>query len=319
MELAIVDFGLKFMYPLYVVLIIVEYLSARHLFDVKESLSGFAIAAGATVVRLLTKTWELALFIVLFKAFEPLREQWLGYASIGWAWWAWILCGLGDDFNFYWHHRISHNVRVLWAAHLPHHSARTFNLTVSIRNGWFITLYKPIFWIWMPILGFEPLMIATCLIVNAMYQFFLHSQKVPSLGWFEKLFNTPWVHQVHHSCNVEYLDRNHGGILIIWDRIFGTWQDQIPGLKPRYGILHDPNTYDPVKHNLFEFQEIWKDVKRAPDLRSKLMYVFGPPGWSHDGTSKTSRQLQREQVGLTTPLATAASHAAVPVPIPVNF
>ena len=212
----------------------------------------------------------------------------------GFAWYVWIICMLADDHNFYWHHRLSHSIRVLWAAHLPHHSAKTFNLTVSIRNGWFITLYKPIFWMWLPLVGFEPIMIATCLIMNSFYQFFLHSQLVPSLPLYEKLFNTPYIHTVHHSSNTEYLDFNHGGILTIWDRLYGTWQPPIKGVAPKYGINHNPGTDNPITHNLFEFQEIWKDVKKAPGLKNKFMYIFGPPGWSHDGSSMTSRQLQRE-------------------------
>ncbi|MDX9751773.1 MAG: sterol desaturase family protein [Flavobacteriales bacterium] len=293
-ELPIQDIGLKYVYPIFLALIVVEYVRARHLFDLKESLSGFVIAIGATVMRLLTQVLEVSLYLFLFAWAAPFREEFLGFTTLGFAWYVWLLAILADDHNFYWHHRLSHNIRLLWAAHLPHHSARTFNLTVSIRNGWFITLYKPIFWIWMPLVGFEPIMIATCLIANSMYQFFLHSQLVPSLGWYEKLFNTPYIHTVHHSSNTEYLDRNHGGILVIWDKLYGTWQKPIAGVKPKYGISHDPDTYDPIKHNLFEFQEIWRDMKKSPKLRHKFMYMFGPPGWSHDGSSKTSRQLQAE-------------------------
>ena len=293
-ELPIQDFGLTYIHPVFVVLIIMEYLKAKELFDLKETLSGFVIAAGATVMRLFTNVFEISVYLFLFAWAEPFREQCLAYESLGSAWYIWLIAAIADDHNFYWHHRLSHNIRLLWAAHLPHHSARTFNLTVSIRNGWFITLYKPIFWLWMPLVGFEPIMIASVLIVNAMYQFFLHSQLIPSLGWYEKVFNTPYVHVVHHSCNTEYLDRNHGGILTIWDRLYGTWQEPIKGMKPQFGISHDPDSYDPIKHNLFEFQEIWRDVKKAPTLKAKLMYIFGPPGWSHDGSSKTSRQLQAE-------------------------
>ncbi len=293
-ELPIQMIGLKYVYPIFVILIVIEYLRAKHLYDLKESFSGAVIAIGATVVRFLTNVFEISLYLFLFALAEPIREEFLGYSSLGFAWYIWVICMIADDHNFYWHHRLSHNIRLLWAAHLPHHSARTFNLTVSIRNGWFITLYKPIFWIWMPLLGFEPIMIATALIVNAFYQFFLHSQLVPSLGWYEKLFNTPYIHTVHHSSNTEYLDRNHGGILVIWDKLYGTWQEPIKGLQPKYGISHDPNSYNPIKHNIFEFQEIWKDMKRSPKWKDKFMYAFGPPGWSHDGSSKTSRQLQAE-------------------------
>jgi sterol desaturase/sphingolipid hydroxylase (fatty acid hydroxylase superfamily) len=293
-ELAIEGVGIKYVYPVFVALIIMEYLRQRELFDLKESLSGFAIGVGATVIRVVTNVFEISVYLFLFAWAAPFREEFLGYTSLGWAWYIWLLCAIADDHNFYWHHRLAHNVRLLWAAHLPHHSARTFNLTVSIRNGWFITLVKPIYWLWLPLLGFEPIMIATCLIINSFYQFFLHSQLVPSLGWYEKVFNTPYVHVVHHSSNTEYLDKNHGGILTIWDRLYGTWQAPIKGLAPKYGISHDPDTHNPITHNLFEFQEIWRDVKKAPTLKAKLMYIFGPPGWSHDGSSKTSRQLQHE-------------------------
>ncbi len=99
---------------------------------------------------------------------------------------------------------------------------------------------------------------------------------------------------VHHSCNTEYLDRNHGGILVIWDKLYGTWQEPIKGVEPRFGISHDPDTHNPITHNLFEFQEIWRGAHKALYGLEKLMYIFGAPGWSHDGSSKTSHQLQEE-------------------------
>jgi len=292
--LKIEGIGIMYVYPFFLALLLFEFYRAKHLYNLKETFASFVILVGATVIRVLTNVFEITLYFFLFKLAEPLREQYLGYGSLGFAWYIWIACMLADDHNFYWHHRLSHNIRLLWAAHLPHHSAKTFNLTVSIRNGWFITLYKPIFWLWMPLVGFEPIMIATCLILNSFYQFFLHSQLVPSLPLYERLFNTPYIHTVHHSSNTEYLDRNHGGILTVWDRLYGTWQAPIKGVKPKYGISHDPGTDNPITHNLFEFQEIWKDVKKAPGLKNKFMYIFGPPGWSHDGSSMTSKQLQAE-------------------------
>lgn len=313
--LPIESIGIKYVYPIFLVLIIWEYVQARELFDIKESLSGFAIGAGATVIRVLTNVFEITLYMFLFQWAEPFRQEFLGYSTLGFAWYIWIICAIADDHNFYWHHRLAHNVRILWAAHLPHHSGRKFNLTISIRNGWFITLVKPIYWLWMPLVGFEPIMIATCLIVNAFYQFFLHSQLVPSLGWYEKVFNTPYVHVVHHSSNTEYLDRNHGGILVIWDKLYGTWQRPIKGLAPKFGISHDPDTNNPITHNLFEFQEIWRDVKQAPDWKARFMYIFGPPGWRHDGTGKTSRQLQAELKNDLAAAAAKRSLAAEPVTV----
>jgi len=289
-----IEFVLTYVYPIFIVLMIIEYFSARHLFDLKESLSGFAIAIGASFVAFFTKVLALGIFVLFFNLFKELRVEYLGYESLGWAWYIWILALIADDFSFYWHHRFSHTVRLLWAAHVPHHSARSYNLTIGIRNGWFVTLYKSVFWLWIPIIGFEPAMIATCLIINGIYQFFLHTQLVPSLGRIEKVFNTPYLHQVHHSSNLEYLDKNHGGILIIWDRIFGTFQGVIPELEPKFGILKDPDTYNPVLLNTHEFTSIWKDLKKSSSLLNKLKYIFYPPGWSHDGSSKTVCEMQQE-------------------------
>jgi len=292
--LAIEDIGLKYVYPIFLGLIVMEYINARHLYDLKESLSGLAIGIGATVIRVVTNVFEISLYMLLFWWAADFRQEYLGYTSLGFAWYIWLLCVIADDHNFYWHHRLAHNVRLLWAAHLPHHSGRQYNLTISIRNGWFITFVKPIYWLWMPLLGFEPIMIATCLIANAFYQFTLHSQLMPSYGWIENIFNSSYVHVVHHSSNVEYLDRNHGGIFTFWDRLYKTWQAPIKGVEAKFGISHDPDTNNPITHNIFEFKEIWRDVKKSPKFKDKLMYVFGPPGWSHDGSTKTSHQLQAE-------------------------
>ncbi len=293
-ELAIEGIGITYIYPIFLVFLLIEYFNARHLYNLRETWASFVILVGATLIRVATNVFEITLYFFLFWLAADLRQEYLGYTSLGFAWYIWIICAVADDHNFYWHHRLAHNVRLLWAAHLPHHSAKTFNLTVSIRNGWFITFVKPIYWLWMPLVGFDPIMIATCLIVNAFYQFTLHSQLMPSFGWIENIFNSSYVHVVHHSSNVEYLDRNHGGIFTFWDRIYGTWQAPIKGVQPKFGISHDPGTDNPITHNIFEFQEIWRDVKKSPKLRHKLMYVFGPPGWSHDGSSKTSHQLQEE-------------------------
>lgn len=286
--------AIKLIFPVYIFLIILEYYKAKDNYNLKESASSFVIAGVSTLIATFTKVWALGVFMVIFEAFKELRIQLLGYESLGWAWYVWIICLICDDFNFYWHHRFSHTIRLLWAAHIPHHNAETFNLTVSIRNGWFITLYKPIFWLWMPLLGFEPVMIATCLIINAAYQFFLHTQTVPKIKWFGDIFNTPHVHVVHHSSNIEYMDKNHGGILVIWDKLFGTYQDVIDGVKPKYGVTKGPESYNPILANTHEFQNIWRDVKKSPKLKHKLMYIFGPPGWSHDNSSMTAKQLQKK-------------------------
>jgi sterol desaturase/sphingolipid hydroxylase (fatty acid hydroxylase superfamily) len=287
--------GMRYLYPILVGFMIVEFIFAREHYSTKDSLAGFGIAAGASLVAAFTQLFTvMVVFQFFFDVFKEFRIEYLGYESIGWMWWAWGLCILCDDFNFYWHHRFSHTIRLLWACHVPHHSSSHFNLIVSFRNGWFITLYKPIFWLWMACIGFEPFMIGYALIINATYQYFLHTKLVKDLGLFGRIFNNPYVHQVHHSSNVEYLDKNHGGILLIWDHLFGTYQHVIKDIDPKYGILKDPGTHNPIRLNTHEFEAIFKDLRKARNVKEAFMYIFGPPGWSPDGSTLTAKQIQAE-------------------------
>ncbi len=285
--------GMIYIYPILIGFMIIEFLVARENYERKDVFAGFGIALGSSIVASFTKVFAVVVvFQWFFDVLEPFRAQYFGYTTIGFAWWAWALAIVADDFSFYWHHRFSHTVRILWACHVPHHSSKNYNFAVSIRNGWFITLYKPIFWIWMACIGFEPVMIGTALIINGTYQYFLHTKLLGSLGWFGNIFNNPYVHAVHHSSNVEYLDKNHGGILLIWDHMFGTWQNIIKGVAPQYGILKDPETYNPIRLNTHVFEDIFKDLKKAKSLKEVFMYIFGPPGWSPDNSTLTVKQIQ---------------------------
>jgi len=292
---------MKYIYPVLVGFMILEFILAKENYTRKDSLAGFGIAAGASVIASFTKVFTvLVVFQWIFDFFEPLRLEYFSYSTIGWVWWIWPICIICDDFNFYWHHRFSHTIRVLWAAHLPHHSSNNYNMAVSIRNGWFVSFYKPIFWLWMAIVGFEPIMIGYAMIVNGTYQYFLHTQLVKSLGFIGKIFNNPYTHQAHHSSNVVYLDKNHGGILMIWDHMFGTYQDILPDVKPKYGILKDVGTFNPIRLNTHEFEAIFKDVRKAKSIKEVWMYVFGRPGWSPDGSSQTVKEMQAEAAKIRT-------------------
>ncbi len=286
--------AVKYAYPVFIICMIAEYFYARHQFDVKESIAGIKIAVVASFIAAVTKTAALAVFFFIFEYFKEFRLDVFGYESLGWAWYIWPICLLLDDMCFYWHHRFSHSIRLLWAAHIPHHSAKKFNLTIGIRNGWFVTFYKPIWWLWIPFVGFEPLMLASTMIINSVFQFTLHTKFVPSWGWVGKIINNPYSHRVHHACNHEYLDKNHGGLFLIWDHLFGTYQDVEKNVETKFGVIHDPNSYNPIKIHTHEFEDIWRDVKSVDSWSDKLKYIFYPPGWSHDNSSKTSRQIQRE-------------------------
>jgi sterol desaturase/sphingolipid hydroxylase (fatty acid hydroxylase superfamily) len=284
--------------PFFLTLLVVEFcisrIEGKKLYDVKDLFASATMGLGAVILGPLTRVMSLGLYYYIFEATKGLRLEWFGFEELGWAWWVWLLAILGDDFNFYWHHRFSHTIRVLWAAHVVHHSSENYNLGTGIRNGWVTLFYKPLWWIWMPLLGFHPLIIATAIALNSSYQLGLHTQYVPKLGWLEHIFNTPMLHQVHHSCNVEYLDKNHGGIFIFWDKMFGTFQDYDKSIKPEFGVLTKPGSHNPLVVLTHEYKNIWDDVKTAPTWKDKLKYIFYEPGWSHDGSRMTAKQMQEQ-------------------------
>lgn len=283
--------------PLFVGVIILEIiLSVRHnahLYYWKDTASSLTMGAGAAVIAGFVKAAMIVAFFAVHELFTPVREA-IGYTSFGWAWYVWIICQFLDDHNYYWHHRLSHTVRCLWAAHIVHHSSEHYNLGTGARNGWVTLFYKPVWWLWLPAVGFEPMMVATCLGIQAIYQFHLHTKAVPNLGFLEKFMNTPRQHQVHHSCNYEYLDKNHGGFLNIFDRFYGSFLHYDETIDPKFGVLHPPKTYNPLDIVSHEYRNIWADVKSTKNLKHKLMYIFGEPGWSPDGSTKTAKEIQRE-------------------------
>jgi sterol desaturase/sphingolipid hydroxylase (fatty acid hydroxylase superfamily) len=205
-----------------------------------------------------------------------------------------VLCLFADDFSFYWHHRLSHSVRLLWAAHENHHSARTLNLAVALRQSWGEIFYKFLFWAWMPLVGFHPLMIFMMMSISLIYQYFQHTDLVGKLGPLEWIFNTPSHHRVHHATNIKYLDKNHAGIFIIWDRLFGTFQEEDEREKPTYGVRKDFHSYNPFVIASHEYIDLWRDVRRAKSVGEALGYLFGPPGWQPGDRTQTTHYLQSQ-------------------------
>jgi len=268
------------------------------LYEWKDLFASGAMGVGSALIGPFFKVvFAIVLFTATFEFFNPevdgVRTNLLGYKSFGYAWWVFLLCQLADDFTYYWFHRANHEIRVLWAAHIVHHSSDNFNLGTAVRNGWFTILYKPLFYMWLPAVGFPPEVVMVCLGIEALWQFQLHSQYVPKMGIIEKVFNTHTMHQVHHAQNVEYLDKNHGGFLNIFDKLFGTWKELDDDVDVKYGVIHPPKNHNPIEILTHEYKDIWADVKKSPKLSHKLMYIFGPPGWSHDGSTMTVKQQQR--------------------------
>lgn len=276
--------------PGFAILILLElYLSHKQHLKVhvlKDSAASVGMGIGSLVIGVGTKFLGFGLIVFLhqFALFE-----------IGFEWWAWVLIFFADDISFYWHHRLSHHIRLLWAAHINHHSSENYNLAVALRQSWTEVIYKYVFWLWLPLIGFEPVMIFTMMGFSLIYQFWVHTKTIKSLGPLEWVLNTPSHHRVHHASNARYLDRNHAGILIIWDRLFGTFQKELDSDPVVFGITSNIHTYNLFKIAFHEFQNILTDVSSAPTLQAKLGYIFMPPGWSHDGSRKTSDQMRAEE------------------------
>lgn len=211
--------------------------------------------------------------------------------DIGTQWWSWLVLLVAEDFCYYWFHRSHHEVRVLWAAHVNHHSSEHYNLSTALRQALLTPLTGPIFWAPLALLGYPPWMILTAQAWSLLYQFWLHTEAIDRIGPLEWILNTPSHHRVHHGKNVRYLDRNHGGIFIVWDRLFGTFE--VEGEPVVYGLTKDIKTFNLLQIGFHEVAAIAYDVRRAPGLRAKLGYLFAPPGWSHDGSTQTARELQK--------------------------
>lgn len=271
----------------------------KDLYKWRDLFSSVGMGVGSAIIAPLVKTITIILlFSFVYDIFNPIvngvRTNIMGYESFGYAWYIWILCMLADDFSYYWFHRQNHMVRFFWAAHIVHHSSSNFNLGTAVRNGWFTIFYKPLFYVWIVAIGFPPEMLVVCLGIEALWQFQLHTVFIPKLGFVEKILNTHTMHQVHHACNIEYMDKNHGGFLNIFDRIFGTWKPLDEQIEISYGVTKPPESYNLWVILTHEYSDIWRDMKKSKSLNHKFMYVFGPPGWSHDGSTKTVKQIRKE-------------------------
>ena len=203
-------------------------------------------------------------------------------AAIGWSipltWWGLAAALLVADFIYYWEHRIAHEVRLLWTQHAVHHSSRDMNIVTAVRFGPLEGIWAMIVHIPMILMGFAPEVVIGGQIVVLAYQTWLHTELIGKLGPLERVLNTPSHHRVHHGCDDKYLDRNYAGVLIIWDRMFGTFQEEEE--TPRYGLKRDFDSQNPLVVWFSELPDLYRNLRDARSLREVRMYLFGPPGWT---------------------------------------
>ena len=267
--------------PAFIVAMILEMLAvragARGDYDWRDTGTSLAMGFGNTFAAILFGATIIAMgtWLNQFRVF-----------AIPVAWWSLVLCFIGEDFFYYWFHRSAHRVRWFWASHVVHHSSQHYNLSTALRQTWtgFFSLSfafrLPLF-----LVGFPVEMILFCAGLNLVYQFFIHTEVVKRLPFgLEYWLNTPSHHRAHHGTNARYLDRNYGGVFIVWDRLFGTFEAEREDEPVRYGIVSNLATFNPVWVATHEWIAIGRDVLRAADWRGRWMAIVGPPGW-HSGTT----------------------------------
>lgn len=270
--------------PAFVLLIVLEMLWARYRapekYEPKDTLTSLLFGFGSTVAGALTGATIFGLSVWLYQ---------YRAVTIPFAWWAWIVCFILDDFAYYVFHRAAHRVRWFWASHVNHHSSQHYNLSTALRQTWtgFIA-GSFLFRLPLMLIGFHPAMVAFVGGINLIYQFWIHTEAIGRMPrWFEAVMNTPSHHRVHHATNPRYLDANYAGVFIVWDRMFGSFTPEVDHEPIRYGIVKQLGTFNLLWSVFHEWIGIAKDLWSAP-LSAKLGYLFGPPGWSHDGSRDTS-------------------------------
>lgn len=290
--------------PAFVLLTVVEVVSYRLRpdedaagYDTRDAATSVAMGLGSIGFDLLWKLPVVAVFTAVYEL-TPLRVPFL--------WWTALLMLLVQDFLYYWQHRLHHVIRILWACHVVHHSSRRFNLTTALRQPW---TSATTWWFYLPMvaLGVHPAAIPFCYGINLLYQFWVHTERIGKMPRpYEYVFNTPSHHRVHHASQGGYLDRNFGGILIVWDRMFGSWVGETE--RPVYGLTKNIATHNPLRVATHEYAAIARDVRAAGSWRERAGRVFGGPGWQP--TPRPGEQPGPTRA--TTPAPTAAAPAASP-------
>jgi sterol desaturase/sphingolipid hydroxylase (fatty acid hydroxylase superfamily) len=264
--------------PFFVLLLIAEYASYRHLgdddddlgYDLRDTGTSLAMGIGNVAINVGWKLVVVAVYAALYEL-TPLRLD--PHNPL-----IWIALFFADDLAYYWFHRVSHESRVFWASHVVHHSSQHYNLSTALRQTWVPMTYFP-FWLALPLLGFPVWMVLLAQSWSLIYQFWIHTERIKRLPrWVERVFNTPSHHRVHHGSNHQYLDKNYGGILIIWDRIFGTWEPEEE--RVRYGLTKQLETFHPVRVAFHEYIALARDVRAARGLRTRLQVLLRGPGWT---------------------------------------
>jgi sterol desaturase/sphingolipid hydroxylase (fatty acid hydroxylase superfamily) len=287
--------------PLYVIIIGVELLLSnyrhRHWYSWKDTAANLYLLLLNSAIDLLFRGF----YILILDYFYRHHIFSFSHAVV-----YWFMLVILEDFLYYWLHRFDHEVRLFWAVHVTHHSSEHMNFSVGFRSSVFQPLYRFVYFIPLALMGFHALDIVFIYSATQIWGIFVHTESIKKMGWLEYILVTPSHHRVHHASNAKYLDKNMGMFLIIWDKLFGTFQPELPeeNYQPmKYGLTKPLEKETPATIVFHEWQSIFKDVARKDiTWKEKWNYLFGPPGWSHDGSRMTSEELREIEDGSSKPV-----------------
>jgi len=262
--------------PVYIILIGIElcyqlYKKEVH-YRIGDALTNISCGIAEQVTGLYFKLFSIFIYTISF--------DYLQLFDINKSWLSFVLLFIATDFCYYWAHRMSHQVNLFWNGHAVHHQSEDYNLSVALRQGAFQTFFTAPFFIPLAIIGFPPEFFLFVSAFVTLYQFWIHTENIEKMGWFETVFNTPSHHRVHHGIDPKYIDKNHAGVFIIWDKMFGTFQEEEE--KPTYGVTIPLNSLNPVKAQIEPFKLMFLALEKGNGLVDKLRIMLNPPGWFPD-------------------------------------
>jgi len=259
--------------PIFAILIIAEviiqWLSNRKLYRLNDAITNINCGITQQVSGIFLKLFALGMYQLIFENFAIWQIQT--------NWYTLVILFIATDFAYYWAHRMSHEINLFWTGHVVHHQSEDYNLSVALRQSSFQVIWTSIFYLPLAVIGFNTIDFALMAALTTLYQFWIHTELIGKLGFIEYLFVTPSHHRVHHGREPKYIDKNHGGAFIIWDKLFGTYQEEEE--KPTYGVTTPLNSWNPVWANFENLKVLGQEIKQTPKLADKLKYIFLKPGW----------------------------------------
>jgi alkylglycerol monooxygenase len=264
--------------PIFFILIgielLVERFTNKELYKFPDAVANISCGITSQLSGLFLSILGVGVYVIVFEKLRFIEMS----ESASSQWWYWIALILLVDLAYYWAHRMSHEVNLFWGGHVVHHQSEEYNLSVALRQSSFQVVWTFAFSLPIALLGFKPQDFVYISAFNTLYQFWIHTEAINKMPrWFEFIFNTPSHHRVHHGRNPKYIDKNHAGSLIIWDRMFGTFQAEEE--RPTYGITKPINSWNPIFANFSHYVEMGKDLKQIPGWGDRVKYLFMKPGW----------------------------------------